>query len=899
VPPLIGRTYANDADANRVDDALEARAVQAAAALQAADTPEAARQAQAQLDAMVDVELVFQAPINQQQINSFLALGGRIDYVYKAVSYGWNGRIPLGRATAAAASMGAGFVLIEEPKPVTLHMDMATRTGRVRPIWGPGFAGSPSGFHGDTTISIAIIDSGIDASHADFAGRQVYWKDFSSDGLLSPSDLGQHGSHVAGIALGSGAASGAAAGTLYYTDIGNLSGVPSGSFHPSPIDIAAVPVTFTSVARWLGDGSTSLYGVYRAKGAPSGSWTAISAAASGGSPLTEINSFTGITARAYSSGLVSNGSTVQQYVVTNFVTNYPGIGDGFNKLRGVAPGCRWAAAKVFTNAGSGVSTWTNAAVDDLVAKRVALNVKVMNLSIGIIGNPGIYATQRQKINTAVNNGIVVAVSAGNDGGNTSPGQREIDDPGRAAMAITVAAANDSNALTDYGSQGFSSPSSTPGQEEDYKPDVTAPGGSSSYYTSILSVDSNTGDGDSFADQQPDDYYNIQGTSMSSPFVAGCAALVIDAMQQNGVVWNHASSQHARYVKMVLCATATETNANRESGSNNPTLQRAAAGPSGFPAGKDLYEGYGLINPDAAVEAVSQAYTAGTMATATLGAATTDRRAWARSVNLPAGSTFSPSLVVPGGADFDLYLYSGSPSAYGTPVLLASSTSAGSGTAEAISYTPLASTSALLVVKRVSGSGTFTLTSGDTTAPTVVGVTSSAADATYYAGASVTGITVTFSETVVVTGTPQLTLETGSTDRVVGYQSGSGTDTLTFADYTVQIGDASADLDYVDSNALALNGGTIKDTGGNSAVVTLPAPGTTGSLGANKDIVVNGIHLAGDANNDGHVDVVDLLILVDAFGSVTGDPNYNADADFNSDGSVDVVDLLTLVENFGL
>ena len=97
--------------------------------------------------------------------------------------------------------------------------------------------------------------------------------------------------------------------------------------------------------------------------------------------------------------------------------------------------------------------------------------------------------------------------------------------------------------------------------------------------------------------------------MSSPFVAGCAALVIDAMQQNGVVWSYASSQHARYVKMVLCATASETNANRESGSNNPTLQRAAGGPSGYPAGKDLYEGYGMINPDAAVEAVSQTYTA--------------------------------------------------------------------------------------------------------------------------------------------------------------------------------------------------------------------------------------------------------------------------------------------------
>jgi outer membrane protein assembly factor BamB len=57
-------------------------------------------------------------------------------------------------------------------------------------------------------------------------------------------------------------------------------------------------------------------------------------------------------------------------------------------------------------------------------------------------------------------------------------------------------------------------------------------------------------------------------------------------------------------------------------------------------------------------------------------------------------------------------------------------------------------------------------------------------------------------------------------------------------------------------------------------------------------------LAGDINGDGAVDVVDLLMLVDHWASVVGDPNYHVDADFNGDGSVDVVDLLTMVENWG-
>jgi hypothetical protein len=47
-----------------------------------------------------------------------------------------------------------------------------------------------------------------------------------------------------------------------------------------------------------------------------------------------------------------------------------------------------------------------------------------------------------------------------------------------------------------------------------------------------------------------------------------------------------------------------------------------------------------------------------------------------------------------------------------------------------------------------------------------------------------------------------------------------------------------------------------------------------------------------------VDVVDLLTLVDAFGSLNGDPNYDPTCDFNNDNAVDVVDLLDLVGNFG-
>ena len=112
---------------------------------------------------------------------------------------------------------------------------------------------------------------------------------------------------------------------------------------------------------------------------------------------------------------------------------------------------------------------------------------------------------------------------------------------------------------------------------------------------------------------------------------------------------------------------------------------------------------------------------------------------------------------------------------------------------------------------------------------------------YGIGAVIT-LTVQFSEALVVDttgGSPRLQLETGVIDRYATFSGGSGTNTLSFS-YTVQAGDSSADLDQLTANALALNGGTIKDAAGNNAILSLAAPGATGSLAANGALVINTI-----------------------------------------------------------
>lgn len=118
--------------------------------------------------------------------------------------------------------------------------------------------------------------------------------------------------------------------------------------------------------------------------------------------------------------------------------------------------------------------------------------------------------------------------------------------------------------------------------------------------------------------------------------------------------------------------------------------------------------------------------------------------------------------------------------------------------------------------------------------TVTNVTSSTANGTYGASANIS-IQVTFSAAVNVTGTPSLALNSGGT---ASYTSGAGSSTLTFT-YTVAPGHASADLDYTSTSALT---GTIDTASATlpvpAAVLTLPSPGSAGSLGANKNIVIS-------------------------------------------------------------
>ena len=103
-----------------------------------------------------------------------------------------------------------------------------------------------------------------------------------------------------------------------------------------------------------------------------------------------------------------------------------------------------------------------------------------------------------------------------------------------------------------------------------------------------------------------------------------------------------------------------------------------------------------------------------------------------------------------------------------------------------------------------------------TPPAILGVTTTPGNGGSVATGGVVTLTVTFSSTVTVAGgSPTLALSPGG---VATYVSGSGRSALVFS-YTVAAGQTAADLALATSNALALNGATIRGAAGNNAVLT--------------------------------------------------------------------------------
>ena len=158
---------------------------------------------------------------------------------------------------------------------------------------------------------------------------------------------------------------------------------------------------------------------------------------------------------------------------------------------------------------------------------------------------------------------------------------------------------------------------------------------------------------------------------------------------------------------------------------------------------------------------------------------------------------------------------GSPAVSGASVTLTLATAVTTGQTVTVAYTDETAGDDDAVVQDLAGNdaaafGEQTVINnvGAATVSSLAIASNAGTDETYAIGDSVK-VTVTFTEDVDVTGTPQIVLDVGGKDKPLNYDTGTGSAQLVFAGYAVVENDLDANGVSIASNALRPNGGTIR------------------------------------------------------------------------------------------
>ncbi|MHA2280335.1 MAG: S8 family serine peptidase [Promethearchaeota archaeon] len=593
---------------------------------------------------------------------------------------------------------------IENNELLEIQMNYASiQTGAFNSTW------SLNGYKGDTNCSVAILDTGINPNH-DFFPNGYNPLDLSGDivgaesfvGSSPISDENGHGTFLSSIISGTGTSSNLNTTVEIYRNYTHMDlfeeYTPSKNFSLKIFSFNATNPTssilINSSSNWESGEidafwfellyENSLIG-YSYNENPNNFYTI-------NHTLSQDNLGIYDLYIKYHKTLQSNPSFSFNSTITYFPEYYFGESKDFT---GIANATKLVTYKILNESGIGYSSELISALASVIHNRSKYHIISTCLSIGTLGED--VEAINKAINDVIENGVVVVIAAGNSGIETSESLNKL---AKNKNAIVVGAINDNDQVTSYSSMGKNF-------GDTVKPDIVAPGGSKlDQHRTIIS-----------AGKDSDTLTSNYGTSISTAIVSAVINLLIEARWENWNQWNALNlTNWVRYIKAILLMTASETNLEREddpSTKENESDYSPTVSILPLATGlKDIHEGYGRLNIQGAIDALTKSIMLNTTTNENLISSQDNPLAthvFARKIKLIKDKQYLFNLsLVDDNADFDMFLFSNVSNQFGEPILLEASRKF-YGDLDYFYFTPRENqTEPIIIIKAIEGSSSFSL-----------------------------------------------------------------------------------------------------------------------------------------------------------------------------------------------
>ncbi len=552
-----------------------------------------------------------------------------------------------------------------------------------------------NGYTGNTDSSIAVLDSGVNLNQIFLKDKISGWQSFIDDKSIS-DDFG-HGTLISSIIAGTGS-------DLYNSDTpsmvnlyGNYSHIDLFGSDPSPYNFTIKVFSFNTSK-------------INSKIILNSSWNLLK------------DGIDGFWFELYCDNILVNSSSnvipTQRNVIIHQVSeNSLGVYDLYikyhktnkfpifsfnssasffpefyvinnNHYTGIANCSKILAYKIVNKTGKGYVSDLISALGSIIQNRTKHQIVSTCLSIGTFGDN--FGAINKVIDDVINNGIVVIIAAGNKG--VSSTQSTLNKLAIDNDAIVVGAINDNDQITSYSGIGE-------------QLDIVAPGGSKlKNHRTIIS-----------ADPKSNSTTTLSGTSISTAIVSAATNILIEAIWGDWSGWeNQDPQERVGIIKSILLMTASETNLQRE---NDPLTSvdesQKKYSPTSFSgllsSIKDEHEGYGRINLQVAIDALTKYLNVNTSISDYLYSSQENplaKHAFARRVVLEPNKQYLFNITSKDTTgDFDLFLFSNESKGNGEPIILQTS----GNWSDSLYFTPKKNqTECIIVVKTSNGYGNFTL-----------------------------------------------------------------------------------------------------------------------------------------------------------------------------------------------